>query len=153
MDHAIAQETFGWPQHILSFIEPALRQLNKTRGTMTEEGLSTILSIGCRKRSEYYERRASGLDVEVRCALARSFVKIPVGGGQKATKIMESLMQDFGQDEARELFRIAERIVLISSVAGEYVVPIPSMQNWLVSNYAIELLKDAPSGAPNREQE
>ena len=150
---AISHQTFRWPQHIVSFIKPALKHLGKTNGAMTEEGLSTILRIGCQKRSEYYEHKASGMDVEARCSLARSFANIPVGGTQKATQIIESLMWDFGQDEARELFRSAERMGILSSVAGEYVVPIPSMQNWLVSNYATELEKKAPSGVPDREQE
>ena len=104
--HAIARETFGWPQHILSFIAPALQELNKTGGAMTEEELSTILSIGCRKRPEYYERRASGLDVEVRCSLARSFVKIPVGGGQKATKIVESLTRILAKTKRGSYFEV-----------------------------------------------
>lgn len=33
------------------------------------------------------------------------------------------------------------------------MIPIPSMQNWLISNYAIEPEKDPPSGAPNQVQE
>ena len=62
-------------------------------------------------------------------------------------------MQDFSQDKAQVLFRSAERAGILSSVSGKYMVPIPSMQNWLVSNYAIKREKDASSRTPNREQD
>ncbi len=40
---AIAQETHGWPQHILSYVEPASRHLRAHDGAMTTEGLNTVL--------------------------------------------------------------------------------------------------------------
>jgi hypothetical protein len=51
---------------------------------------------------------------------------------------MSSLAQDFGPDEAEDLFNRAWNKGLLDERDGRYIIPIPSMQDWLVSNYARE---------------
>ena len=58
---AITQETYGWPQHILSYVEPALDQLHANNGVMTAEGLNTVLEEGRTGRVAYYKQRAKDL--------------------------------------------------------------------------------------------
>ena len=48
---SIAKETHGWPQHILSYVKPALDQLHADKGVMTAEGLATVLEAGRARRT------------------------------------------------------------------------------------------------------
>ena len=151
--HAIAEETHGWPQHILAYVKPALKQLGRDSGAMTSEGLKSVLAEGRVARAAYYEHRADGLHIEMRESLARAFQDLPPGGSLRHEQIMASLTQDFSPDQADSIFRRAEGKGIISSRAGLYTIPIPSMHNWLVSTYAIESAKDAPGKSPVQGQE
>ncbi len=134
--HAIARETHGWPQHIVSYVKPALKQLVADNRIMTKDGLNVVLEAGQRARLEYYERRADDFASEHRHCLARAFADIPLGESTTLTAIMSSLTQDCGEMEAEKLFRRALHRGMLHSYRGNYVVPIPSMQDWLVTNYA-----------------
>ena len=133
---AIAQETHGWPQHILSYVEPALNQLRADKSMVTTEGLNAILKKEHGLQSEYYERRAHGFPEEVRQSLARPFRNVPLRESTTVSKIMDSLTQDYSQDEAEKLFRQAVEKWIIDERSGPYSVPIPPMHDWLISKYA-----------------
>ena len=133
---AIAQETHGWPQHILSYVEPALDQLRADKRVMTTEGLHAVLEAGRGLRSEYYEHRAHSFDKEHRQSLAKLLVDIPSGEGITGSAIRASLTKEYGSDEAKELFRQALHKGILHRQSGCYAVPIPSMHDWLVSRYA-----------------
>ena len=150
---AIAEETHGWPQHILAYIDPALEQIRLDEGAMLPEGLKVVLEKGREARAAYYEHRADGLDIEMRESLARPFRDLPPGGSLRKEQIMASLTHDFSPDQAGRIFRRAEGKGIISSRAGVYNIPIPSMHKWLVSNYAKGVAKDAPTESPDRGQE
>ena len=96
--NAIVQETHGWPQHILAYIESALTQLDIDQGAMTSEGLTVVLEKGRVDRTAYYANRADGLRSEMRRALARPFREIPAGESLSYEQIMASLTQDFSPD-------------------------------------------------------
>ncbi|MDE2646207.1 MAG: hypothetical protein OXI05_10295, partial [Bacteroidota bacterium] len=52
--------------------------------------------------------------------------------------IEAALSQEYGPEKAQDLFtRVLDRGIL-HSYDGVYTVPIPSMHNWLVSNYGRE---------------
>ena len=144
---AITQETHGWPQHILSYVKPALDQLHADKGVMTAEGLNAVLEAGHARRVAYYKQRAQGFPEEERQSLARPFSDIPIGESVQLSKIMSSLTQDYSQDKAETLFRRAVERGLIDERGGRYVIPVPSMHDWLVSNYACEQIK-FPHGTP-----
>ncbi len=133
---AIAQETHGWPQHILSYVEPAGRQLDAKKKAMTTEGLNAVLEAGRVFRSRYYERRADGISRKQRRSLAKLIADVPLGEGLDKEDIMASLAQEYGPDEAKKLFRKTLHRGILHRHGGIYAVPIPSMQDWLVSNYA-----------------
>ena len=57
---AIAQKTHGWPQHILSYVKPAVRQLHADRSVMTAEGLHAVLKAGREAISIYYRTEGTG---------------------------------------------------------------------------------------------
>ena len=151
--HAIARETFGWPPPIVAYVRHALAQLDTDQKAMTSEGVDLVLKEGRVARAMYYASRADGLRSEMRRALARPFREIPARESLSYDRIMASLTQDFNPDQADTIFQLAEAKGIISSRDGDYMIPIPSMQNWLISNYAIEPEKDPPSGAPNQVQE
>ena len=133
---AIAQETQGWPQHILSYVESALEQLDADKSVMTPEGLNVVLEAGLVSRSKYYDRRAHGFPEEVRQSLARPFRNIPLGESTTFSEIMNSLTQNYNQDKADDIFHQALEKGIIDERSGRYSIPIPSMHDWLVSNYA-----------------
>ena len=135
---AIAQETHGWPQHIMVYVYPALEQLDAHRGVMTAEGLTAVLDEGRRYRSEYYEGRVWGIHFGLR-SLAKLFADVPLGESLTEAAILEPLTQEYGFYEAHKLFRRALRDGVLHTQAGGYAVPVPSMQEWLVSNYASPL--------------
>ena len=133
---AIAQETHGWPQHILSYVKPALNQLSTDKRVMTTKGLHAVLEAGRGFRSEYYEHRAHGFPEEERQSIARPFRNIPPGEGITLGEIMASLTQEYSEGKSEEIFRRALAKGIIDARSGRYAVPIPSMHDWLVSRYA-----------------
>ena len=132
---AITQETHGWPQHILSYVKPALNQLRADKRIMTKNGLHSVLEAGRISRLEYYDQRAYGLPEEDRQSLARPFRNLPLGESTTLSEIMSSLTQDYRQSKAEKLFRHALEKGIIAERSGRYSVPIPSMHEWLVSKY------------------
>ncbi len=135
---AITQETHGWPQHILSYVAPALDQLHATKGRMTAKGLNAVLEAGREERSAYYNQRTRGFYREQLHCIARSIVDIPAGSPVDHAVIMSSLSQDYGNDEAARIFYQALHKGILDERNNCFVVPIPSMHDWLVSNYARE---------------
>ena len=133
---AIAKETHGWPQHILSYVDPALDQLNANKRTMTAEGLNAVLEAGRANRSAYYKQRVEGFSIQQRRSFAKLFTNISYGGSLELEDIMISLAQDHGAEKAQDLFRRAEEKGIIDERGGRYAVPIPSMHDWLVFSYA-----------------
>ena len=133
---AITKETHGWPQHILSYVELALDQLNANKRTMTAEGLNAVLEAGRAGRTAYYKQRAEGFVEEHRQSFAKVLVDVPLGESTIRSAILSHLMQEYGADEAKRLFRRAEEKGIIVEMNGRYAVPIPTMHDWLVSNYA-----------------
>lgn len=138
---AIMLQTHGWPQHILSYVNPALRQLAVDDRKMTKGGLNTVLKAGQKLRSSYYEIRVRDFDEEHRLSFAKLFADIPLGGSTTRSIIMSTLERDHGPDEAKELFAQALDCGILHKLAGRYAVPIPSMRDWLVSKYARERIK------------
>ena len=140
---AIAQETHGWPLHILSFIEPAVERLDADNGIMTAKGLDAVLHAGCESQSEYFERRLHDFSRYQRCSLARMVESGPLGEGLEVGEgldedyILESLPREYGSEKAEQLFHRALHHGILHKRRGRYVVPIPSMQDWLVYWYGL----------------
>ena len=132
---AISQESHGWPQHILAYVKPALNQLAANKGAMTAEGLATVLEAGRARRTTYYEGRMEDFDEEHLQIFAKALVDVPPGGSTTRSAILAPLTEEYGAEEAKNLFRGALYCGMLHKQAGRYAVPIPSMHGWLVSNY------------------
>ena len=135
---SIMQETHGWPHHIVSYAYPAAKQLRANDGGATGEGLQITLESGRASRRDYYDRRARDFGEVERRALARAFSDTPSGGSRTRQDIEATLMQDFTEVQARDLFDSAWGKGLLDQRQGRYVIPVPSMQDWLTSNYGRE---------------
>jgi len=132
---AIAEKTHGWPQHITAFAEAAAKQIQKDSGAMTLRGLEAVLRLGLKRREEYYKQRAQEITRKERCSLARLIKNVSISDGLDQEDIEITLSSEYGQDKAKQLFdRLLERGILHSH-DGTYTIPIPSMREWLVSNY------------------
>ncbi|MCY3629378.1 MAG: ATP-binding protein [Rhodothermaceae bacterium] len=135
---AIAQKTHGWPQHITAYADAAVKQVKINHGEMTPEGLEVVYQSGMERREAYYHQRAEEISRKERCSLARLVKNVSIGDGLDKEDIEAALSQEYGPEKAQDLFtRVLDRGIL-HSYDGVYTVPIPSMHNWLVSNYGRE---------------
>ena len=140
---AISQETHGWPQHILSYMGLAVERLEADNGIMTTAGLDAVLHTGHELRSEYYEQRAHDFSRKQRCSLARMIESGPLGEGSDVGEgldeeyILESLTREYGPEKVEQLFHRAIHHGILHKSRSRYVVPIPSMQDWLVYRYGL----------------
>ncbi len=143
---AIAEHTYGWPQHIMSYITPAVEYLCSNHHLMTDEGLEFVLEKGTEYCAEYYESRAHDIDKEWREALARAIMDVPIDGATTRIRIIDDLKQSgLTQEEADKLFNQAlEQGIIDQRDGGEYGIPIPSMHNWLIDQYAKNKSQDIP---------
>jgi len=134
---AIAEQAHGWPQHIISYIAPAVKYLKSNNHLMTDEGLEFVLSKGAKSREMYYEKRAHDIDNELREALSRAVLDVPIDHTTKRTVIIDGLKQSgLTQKEADDLFTQAlEQGIIDKRDSGLYGIPIPSLHSWLVDQY------------------
>ncbi len=132
---AIAPQTHGWPQHIMAYVWPALRQLKLTKGELTSEGLETVLKKGRKGRIAFYESRVAKFESRELCCIASAVADVPPGERISKEKVMDSLLQSFSGEKAEEIFERALHKGVFDRRKNDYVIPIPSMHDWLVFNY------------------
>ena len=143
---AIAQETHGWPQHILAYTDPpAVTELQARNGVMTSRGLTAVLEAGRAARAAYYEGRVDDWGVKRRRAFAEVFMDVPFGGCLDMDDVIASLARSFGSKRAKKIFKSARNKGVLYRHGGEVAIPIPSMQDWLVSKYARTQNRDVAS--------
>ena len=134
--HAIAHETHGWPQHIMAYVWPALKQLKLTEGELTPGGLETAMEEGRKGRIEFYKARTRGIPGEQLHCIARVIANAPSGTSFAKMDIMASLRMDYDHNTAEKIFTLALHRGILDMRDNRYVVPIPSMHDWLVDSFA-----------------
>ncbi len=140
----IAQKTHGWPQHISAYGDAAAKQIQHDRGEMTAAGLDIVHRLGAERREAYYEQRTEEIDWEERRSLARLIQTVSIDHGLGRREIVGFLSREYGEVEAKDLFRRAVEKGILHSQKGVYTIPIPSMQSWLISNYTRERIETPP---------
>ena len=142
---AIAECTHGWPQHIISYADPAADYLASHR-VLRDEGLQSVLQQGRAEQLEYYDERAEGIDEDHRRAFARALMDVPLGETTTRPPIMSSLkLSGLTQKEADDLFiRALDQGIIDQRKRGRYGIPIPSLQNWLTDEYVTDKSQDIP---------
>ncbi|MCY4171165.1 MAG: ATP-binding protein [Bacteroidetes bacterium] len=135
---SISEQAHGWPQHIISYIKPALKYLESNNRFMTDEGLKFVLEKGAEYREMYYETRAHDIDEDHRQALARAVMDVPTDKTTTKPAITSSLKKSgLTKKEAGKLFNQAlEQGIIDQRKGGRYGIPIPSFHTWLVDEYA-----------------
>ena len=149
---SIAEHAHGWPQHIMSYIKPAVEYLKSTNHLMTDEGLEFVLAKGAKYRKMYYQTRADDIDKKKRQILAKIFADVPLGETMYLEDIMSVLENEYTPEVAEKLFKKAlERGIIDERKDGDYGIPIPSFHTWLVDEYAKGKSQDIqppPKGLP-----
>ncbi len=142
---AIVKETHGWPQHIISYVKPAVRYLKSNNRQMTDEGLRIVLEKGNESRINYYETRAKEFSLKQRQVIASFIPDLQQSGYLEKEDIMDVLTSKYGEEKSKKFFEDVLHSGIISQKSGGvYGVPIPSMQTWLIEEYGreqIEMLK------------
>jgi len=140
---AIAEQTHGWPQHIVAYVDPAIKYIVGNNHQMADEGLGYVLERGAKSRQEYYNSRAHDIDEDKRKALARSISDVLFGETTTRPDIMSGLMgSGLTHDEAGALFNQAlEQGIIDKRDEGRYGIPIPSMQKWFLNEYCPERIE------------
>ncbi len=134
---AIAQNTYGWPQHITAYGDAAAKQIQNDQREMTHDGLEVVHRLGIKRREAYYKQRAKGISVKERGSLARLIQN--TGDGLYQEDIETALSQEYNDpDKAKRFFKKAVNRGILHSQDELYSIPIPSMRAWLISNYAYE---------------
>lgn len=132
---AIAPETYGWPQHIVSYIRPAVWHLVANSGEMTRDGLQKVLEEGRKQCAEFYEARSDGLHKKVRRCIAYAAAHLDADGDIDDDIIMDSLRKKIGKMEAQKMFKLALNKGVLDNQGGGLHIPIPSMRYWYLDNY------------------
>jgi len=149
---SIAEHAHGWPQHIMSYIKPAVEYLKSTNHLMTDEGLEFVLAKGAEYRDSYYTNRVRSVDKKTRQLFARIFNAVPLGETMYLEDIMSVLENEYTPEVAEKLFKKAlERGIIDEREDGDYGIPIPSFHAWLVDRYAKDKSQDIqppPKGLP-----
>jgi len=149
--NAIASRTHGWPQHIISYTDPANEYLKANQGCMTDEGLQLTLKKGEQERVLYYEARVKGISKRKRQVLARIFAHLPLDSCMEEEDLIDALKEEYTHEEAEKLFEdLLARGVLAERPEGDYGIPIPSFHTWLVNEYAKDSGKGGGSFAMER---
>ena len=154
---AIAEKTHGWPQHIISYVKPALKYLKSSHGKMTDSGLEFVYEKGNEYREEYYQKRVKGFDKKKRQDLAKIFADVPLGDTMELEDIMDALKEEYTEEIAEKLFKKAlERGIIDERKDGDYGIPIPSFHTWLVDQYVqnkSQYIPPAPKQLPAKPEQ
>ncbi len=134
--HAIVQETHGWPRHVHSYAKHAAGHLKEKDGIMTPQGLKIVMELGEEGRKQYYKQRISGLDGNELVCLYEAIAGINSRTPFNKDLVLSPLNKKYESDRAEKIFKkfIDKGVV---SVVGTtmYSVPIPSMHDWMRSEF------------------
>ncbi len=134
---AITCKTHRWPQHIMSYVDPAISQLENTSKKLTSEGLEFVMEQGEKLRRKYYEGRMVNFIAQERRSFARIVEGIPKEGSIEQDEIVKALAKEYGNKEAHRLFFLAlqKGLFYYNNATEAYSVPIPSLRDWLVKSF------------------
>jgi len=134
---AIAAECYGWPQHIAFYTAAAAHWLNNSNGMLTARVPAEVLAAGREGRVEYYEGRVEGIKREDRVALANMLVTSERGAALERSKVLAAFSEHQGPTVASVTFQHAlHKGVVVERRDGRFALPIPSMHDWLLQEYA-----------------
>ena len=134
--HAIAQKTHGWPQHVHSYARHAAGHLKEKGGLMTPQGLKIVMELGEEGRKQYYKQRVSGFDGNELVCLYEAVAGINSRTPFNKDLVLSPLNRKYGDARADKIFKkfIDKGVISVVGTAM-YSVPIPSMHDWMRSEF------------------
>ena len=131
--NAITQETDGWPQHIVSFAQPAAQVIRRHKGQMTTEGLTEVLQFGRGLKEEYYYQRSREISSED-LALLGAYIQFRGRRVRWNRRELIEVLDIVKRVEGKTAGGVLDTMLAKGVLAGdneEYHIPIPSMEDWL----------------------
>ena len=128
---AVSKETHGWPQHILVYVDAALKQLHEDHRLMTSPGLRAVLLQGRTNREAYYAGRTEDFTPVQLQRLAQALAASSTAHEMSHETHMTTLanLHDYKRAAEQLFFDTLHTGVLARSGRG-YEVPIPSLKSW-----------------------
>ena len=131
----LAAECHGWPQHLQVYAQQAAGWLEYHNGELIHGVPLDVLVEARRDRLEYYAGRVTDLEDPDRVILANMVRDKGKGGTLLKKELIAALTEDRTRAEAEQLFdKLLHKGVITGT--GRYHIPIPSMRDWLVREYA-----------------
>ncbi len=121
------KETYGWPQHIISYADQAVDQLKSDQYMITNDGLNALLERGRDARAKYYRHLIDVFDGDEILCLTISIVDIQDGKPFTKESVESALNEKFGIHNGTKLFHKFVNEGILTKVGYLYSVPIPSM--------------------------
>jgi len=140
---AISKETHGWPQHIITYAQPAAELLKTQNGKTTPEALEAILKEGRAEKRIYCNGRIQALDGSGLDVLADLLQKAPVSSSLNLRRktLLKNLVETgpMSQEAAERFFDSALHRGVLPNAGTKttlhYDVPIPSMKAFLMEGF------------------
>ena len=126
----IMQETHGWPQHIIAYMKPAVRQIRKDNRKLTPKGLDSVLKVGEGLRLKYYKERTEDLTYDEFNGLTELFQHVSLEVGLTDEEI-KRVVGEGGFERA-----LSEGVLY--KKGRRYSIPIPSLRDYMVREWLIE---------------
>jgi len=102
---AVAEQTHGWPQHIIAYASSLANHLSGITPDMSDSGLNSVLQVGREEQIAYYEDRFKGISPSARHAMAKLFAKKPIG--MDPEWVIDGLSESYPEEKATALFKCA----------------------------------------------
>ncbi|MCY4162306.1 MAG: ATP-binding protein [Flavobacteriaceae bacterium] len=143
----IAEETHGWPVHIVGYTNSAFNQIIEDNGQLTEKGLKIVLEKGLSKKNKYYHQRTHGIDSEEKKMIVDLLNSVDENVGLGRNRIITYFQKTLSLEKSELFFeKLFRKGVLHLNQKSNYEIPIPSMKTWLVENYGGECV-DTPTAS------
>ena len=144
----LAAECHGWPQHLQVYAQQAAGWLKHHSSELTPEVPPVVLEEARKDRQEYYHGRMAGLRKSDRVALASVVREKGKGGTLSWAEMIAAFSPGRTSEQAEQLCdELLHKGIVTENRDGDYIVPIPSMHDWLVDRYSEPVRVRSPKRA------
>ncbi|MCY4169971.1 MAG: AAA family ATPase [Bacteroidetes bacterium] len=106
---SLAEQTHGWPHHIMCYVESSKECLAASNHKPTHEALQHSIAMGWERQVSYYNVRAHGITKNQRRIIAGLFEGLPIGATVEKEDIIWNIKEQYSDKEANEVFERALR--------------------------------------------
>ena len=137
-EKTLAAVSHGWPQHVHIYAQEAAKWLYHHGSEQIPDVPATVLDTAGVKRVRYYVKRANKLKEPYRKALANLLQQKGKQSILTEEELMSVLSGPQSHAEAEKMFEesLVHKGIIAETPDGGYIVPVPSMHDWLVDRFA-----------------